>query len=335
MSLESFSISESPVQKVWISLLLAAVIFIAYIPLQSIFTPNDHEGYVAMVQEASTGRVDSSELRGKLAVGYVYAVMQSFGDYRLFTLTAFFSFLFILVRRVKNVETLAIYFLIFAPISPYFWYITKEALLLFIVLFSFSFHIFVSKKYSVFIFFTLLFFFSLFIRNYYLPLIFSALFISHFRKFEYRIFFVFFALLVLTISDGIVEFVFNAKYDMWARLYYYSKVNTIFEVDFVRNPNIIDLARTTISNYLQLLFTIVRFPDHRGLIVTIHILFMYVIVSTSLKYASHSISIFCLLLVLFIAFMVPDSGTFIRHASALCFLIVGSFLLGKRQKSEF
>lgn len=334
MSLESFSISETPVQKVWLSLVLAAIIFVAYIPLQSIFTPNDHEGYVAMVQEASTGRVDSSELRGKLAVGYVYAIMQSFGDYRLFTLTAFFSFLYILIRRVKNVETLAIYFFIFAPISPYFWYITKEALLLFIVLISFSFHLFISKKYSTTLFYVLLLVFAAFIRTYYLPLIFSAIFLSYFRKFEYRMVFLFFVLLTLVYSNGIVEFVFNAKYDMWARLYYYSKVNTIFDVDFVRNPNVIDLAYTTVSNYIQLLFTIVRFPDHRGLIVTVHIFLMYIIVHSAIRYSSRSISIFCLLLVFFIAFMVPDSGTFIRHASALCFLIVGGFLLGKRQNSE-
>lgn len=335
MNLETISLSSKPVQSSYVALAMAALAFIAYLPLTSVFTPNDHQGYVNIVEETGRATFDASEAKGKVAVALVYSVMSRFADYRVFTISAFILFLFMIARHAKNIQTLFLYFVLIAPISPYFWYITKEALLLLISIAAILWSQYISKKQSPFIFFSLILVFSIFIRNYYIPLILASLFLSFNISRQLKLGGTIIAFIMTSFSNGLISFIYDSKYQMWARLYYYSEVNTLFQVDFVNNPNMFDLIFITISNYAQIIYTPIRFFDHRGLIVFIHLTCFILVLSSARKHGLKSLFYFVLLLFLFLGFMVPDSGTFIRHVSALTFALATSFLINGKSIENY
>lgn len=327
MKIEDISLSSVPQQTKGLSLILALVAFLFYLPLQSVFTPNDHEGYEYIIQETQSSSFNLEEAKGKVAVAIVYSFLNEMGSYKIFTLSFFLFFLFIIARHSKNIQTLLIYFILLAPISPYFWYITKEAILLFIVLFSIVLNSYYSKNVGVITFVFLILIFSYYIRIYYAPLILISFFL-YFNlnaKFKLVLFLTFF--IAFSFSSEVIYYIYEQKYLMWARLYYYSDVGTLFFVNFKNNPNVFDLIYMALSNYLQILYTPLKFFDHRGLIVLIHIsCFLFTLYISYLK-GNRFLFYIVLTFFLFIAYMVPDSGTFIRHSSALTFILVSTFLI--------
>ena len=174
--------------------------------------------------------------------------------------------------------------------------------------------------------------FGIFIRNYYIILLLGALVISTKMDFRIKMIVIALGIVGIGVTDGVVEYVYNAKYEMWARLYYYSDVNTLFEMNFVNNPNLFDLVYVALSNYLQILYTPIKFLDHRGLIVLVTLLCYFIAFKKILAKKLTLISSFFVLLFFFLAFMVPDSGTFIRHVSAAVSVFMAAYLY--REKNE-
>lgn len=210
---------------------LAVICFLFFIPAKIIFTPNDHAGYLEYIDQVKSDGV-SDEAKGKVYVGLVYSYIGKVIPYGVFTNIVFLVFIIIFSSRVRNYFTLLAVGVLVAPISAYFGYVTKEALILLILVLAHLCYSRRGRKAGVIVMLAMLFLFSIFVRIYYLPFIIIAVFIAQFGMRRVLLPSFFFGVVGLLLFPEVLSFLYVTKYEMWARLKFESSVVTLFPLSF-------------------------------------------------------------------------------------------------------
>lgn len=326
--------SRLPVRPIRESIYFAVVIYILLLPLKLVFVPNDHEGYLEFMDEASSlAGIGDPEAKGKLWVALIYGYINQVVPYQFFTSLVFLIYLFVVCRHSLNIKTMMFHFLLIAPISPYFGYITKEALILsslLLVYFSAVYRSFLSLP----AFYLLMGVFSIFVRQYYIPFIILSFFAVRLNVKVMLFFLALISIPVLLFGDDLFEYLYLTKEEMWVRLRYYSVVNTLFPLEFSSAAGLWELVEIWLMNLWYILTTIVRHPSLVGLASFLNIILVSIVFKFTYGLAKRDVWLFALFSLVFMTFLVPDSGTFVRHSTLLSMVAIFGVLINRPEVED-
>ena len=318
------------------SLVITLGITAAMLPMRGVITPNDHAGYVEFVQEAQTYN-SIFGLNAKQFIGWVYLQIGKIMPYFVFTNMIFFSYLYYCSRKIKNVTECAIFTILTFPMFIYFNYITKESILLLIILLSiFAYHN--DGKHAIksrVLFFALISAFALFVRPYYaIPIAFSALTLSLGWK-KSIIISLISALLVFIIKPVPFLLLEDIRQTMYFVNTYIHGARSMFPFIETSGEHV---RIQSVQNWALVLSYIVTpaiwDPTLKGMYAQIHAIMLVIVCIQSMKYGDKQLSSFGIALLLVIPFFAPDLGTWIRHSSAASFFLFTS-LVYARKNSRF
>jgi hypothetical protein len=270
------------------------------------------------------------EATGKIWVAMFYNYVDYVVPYQVFTALIFICYLVIVARHSRGLMPLVFQFVLIAPLAPYFGYITKEALILFFCVISYVVSNY-NRRLALPLFWCFLLLFSYYARQYYLPIIFISFYVCFMskRKSGLVLSLLPIVLLVPFYGEGIFEQVYRAKEIMWVRLAYYSEVNTLFPLNFDYGFSVVAFFKLWGFNLFYLLTGVVR---HFGLVGLASFVSLFT-VSVSLFYwwrkSDFRIWLFSFSAVIFMTFLVPDSGTFVRHSTLLACVAFFGVILNK------
>ncbi|BFT30743.1 hypothetical protein D210916BOD24_19190 [Alteromonas sp. D210916BOD_24] len=308
---------------------IAFFCFTALLPLRLLFKPNDHDGYVEIMEGVNSGTANS-DMVGKAWVALFYLKVSSIIPYEIATNILFFLYLYIVALHAKNYTTIVFHLVLIAPLSAYFGYITKEALLLFILLTTYLISR-IKSEYTLITFFILMGVFSILIRQYYLPLLLLALFIPRLKEsLAYIIGFILLMTLLLFGQD-VFDLIYQVKKEMWFRLKYYSSVNTLFDLGFEEHGNFWLVSKVWFNNILSIFTTFFTHFGLVGIASLINLITIFFTFKITKEDAIVEIWLFGAFSLLFISYLVPDSGTFVRHSTMLSLVAIFSVILNNKK----
>lgn len=314
------------------SLVITLGITAAMLPMRGVITPNDHAGYVEFVQEAQSYN-SILGLNAKQFIGWFYLQIGKIMPYFVFTNLIFFSYLYYCSRKIKNITECVIFTIITFPMFIYFNYITKESILLLIIML----YILVNHNEgnqnfkSRILFFTLISFFALFVRPYYaIPIAFSALTLSIGWKKSVLISLIS-AILIFIIKPTpflVLEEIRQTMYFVNSYIHGARSMFPFIETSFEH------IRIQSIQNWALVMSYIITpaiwDPTLKGMYAQIHTIMLVAVSIQSMRYGDKQLSSFGISLLLVIPFFAPDLGTWIRHSSAASFFLFTSLVYARK-----
>lgn len=331
MQIVLIDVSPVPQRRVRNAIGIGLACFCALLPLRVLFTPNDHAGYSKMVENVDR-LADDGEVVGKERVAFFYSQVNRVVPYYVLTNFALLGCLVIFAWHSKNWVTIGALLLLVAPLSPYFGYITKEAMLLLLLLVSYC-----VRRRSVFfasvVFYLLAGAFGLLVRKYYVPFL-----LLGFGWARVGLLIRTFVLLVgvvvcLFFAGPVFRELLSIKKQMWERLAFNSNVNTLLPLEFTETLPFFDVLYLWLQNIFYLLTTVVRVPGVPGVASLVSLVTVSVCFLSAFQSADKRIWYFAFFTLVFMTYLVPDSGTFVRHSTMLGIFAVFSVLLGKSHEA--
>jgi hypothetical protein len=308
------------------AVVLGVATFVLLLPLRLLFVPNDHEGYVDLIDEvASSGDVAF----GKGYVALFYSVLGAVLPVEVYTNAIFLLYLVVVSRHAKNLGTLVLHLVLIAPLSPYFGYVTKEAMLVSIALLAYAVSRF-GHRVGVSAFVVLVAVFGVFVRQYYLPLLVLASILPLLSRYTQLLLIVFIMCVLHFLGEPIYDYVLQAKRAMWERLFYHSTVNTLFPLDFPDSAGPTELIFVWAQNVFYICTASLRMRTLTGFASLVSLVVVVVAFVKTFKSGSMIVWLFSFFSLMFASFLVPDSGTFVRHSTMMSVFALFSVLLARR-----
>lgn len=315
---------------------LALVLLIALLPTRAFIAPSDHQGYLEYVSDAR-GLSGLSGLGGKEWVGILFYNLEQVAPFWIVTNAMFVIYLFLVCSHIRSFAEVAVLYVISVPMFVYFDYITKESIVMMVLLATVFVWLRFGQKPAAFVF---LFMFSLYavaIRPYYAVAIVLAL--ASLRYDWKRI-----ALVMGCVAPFVIAF-WSAPFEMTerARLIMFFKneyvwgSRTVFP--FLFTDADIPVQLRALGNYALSLFylgtPLLWSQTIKEVFAQIHFFFFVILTVQAVRYGKPLFTYFGVGILIMLPFFIPDLGTWVRHSSAVCFFFfLGIYLARREQQSQ-
>ena len=308
-----------------IRLFVLAMLFLILFPMRTLITPADHDGYLKLMNEASSV-VSDGNLTSKQNVGRFYALVESLFPYWVFTNGIFFIYLFSITRTTKTASSFLLVLITALPMFIHFNYISKEGILGLIAITSLYSTKIIGKKAGYFLFFLCIVFFATKIRPYYAIPIAATLSLICFGDKKGLWVIIFIGLISFLFYPIPFELLEVNRHQMYLMSIVKHGTRTVYPGIILDSA--IELHYRSIINYLVVsinsIFPLVWTFTLKDVFAQLFILSMLVLIIKAFKYGDKVFVRFGVFLTLTIPFFSPDLGTTIRHVSAAAmFLHIG------------
>ncbi|WP_052878317.1 hypothetical protein [Vibrio coralliirubri] len=287
------------------------------------YTPNDYEGYLEITDAVNgSGFLDFT---GKTYVALFFIYLEMIIPVSILGYLLMMAFCYLMYKNIDNYILWIAVLFVTLPMAGYLTYISKEFILFFIFISSGMLREKNEQISNIYLLFSILIF-SILIRQYYIPILLFSFFIVSVRSsIKLLMLLVVFGIIAIVLScydymQDVFNYVYESKYNMWARLYYYSEVNTIFHLEFHKESSFINIVYMWLQNLYYLISAPFRHFGLKGFIILNHLVVVVILYFCYFK--NELWYYFTLFSIIFMTYLVPDSGTFIRHASCLTVLFL-------------
>lgn len=308
---------------------LSGVIFLLLMPARLLFIPNDHEGYLDIMDQTAGGEFTAG-LRSKEYVALTYNYIGKFIPLFIFSNLVFYLYILIITSKIERFRELVFFLFMSFFIFSYFNYVTKEAILLILLVLPF---LVKTRKLTRTVWFYLsIGVYAFLIRPYYAVAIAFGICIMIFGK---KI-----GILVSSISGLVLLYLYpepfealdNAGILMWNASYSFHGTRSVFPRELI-NITLPSFQSEFLYRYFgRLVYGIFpsvwlgTFVDYLAQIVVISYLFL---IGLAFKIGDKMYSSFGLGLFLVLPAFVTDIGTFSRHLGSVGFFMFLSIAVGK------
>lgn len=314
---------------------LALVLLIALLPTRSLIAPSDHQGYLDYVSDAR-GMSGLSGYGGKEWVGFIFYNLDRIAPFWVITNAMFFIYLFLVCSNIRSFAEVAIFYVLSVPMFVYFGYITKESIMMMILLGTAFTWLRFGERPATIVFIALFSLFAIAIRPYYaVPIVLALASLRYDWK------------RIATVAACVVPFViafWSAPFQMTeqARLMMFYKneyvwgSRTVFP--FLFTDNDIPAQLRALGNYcLSLIYVstpLVWSQTLKEIFAQLHFVFLVIVTVQALRYGKRLLTYFGIGILIMLPLFIPDLGTWVRHSSAVCFFFFLAIYLARREQQS-
>ena len=325
------AIGEPPTHSGYKTIFWFLISYSLFLPAASFLAPSEANLYTDFIE--GTGTYEGAFF-GKDAVAISYAALNRFIPYYVVTTLITILYYLAVSSTAKNIETTIFHSFISIQILAFSSFITKESVLILIAVLTFCLHRLEHRLAARVFFLTGVLSFAVIVRQYYIPLIALYLLALVLRPKVAAAITVFGFMFVSLFDSTIIEELTGPKNQMIYRAHTrFLGVSTALPFAMIYEFDLFTFLEHYFRSLFFLLFPILWLPDHRGLYAQLQVIVLFSLVITALRRGDPGYATFGVGIMMTMVYIVPDLGTWVRHASTGSVFLFLALMVGRNPKS--
>lgn len=304
---------ESSGARGWRVIFWFAIGYLIFFPASLVLAPSEANLYTDFVDGSSSF---DGVFSGKDAVAFAYAAINRFVPYTIVTSLITIGYYLAIALTARNLETVVLHAFISIQILAFSPYITKESVLILIAIVVFFLH---RKGWPVLgrtFFFLAVMGFAVVVRPYYVPLLVLfalALVLNPGRAAVLTL--IGFCLFSL-IDDAIIQRLTDVKNHQLVRTHLrFTGAATALPFDLLYETQLLPFLEHYFKSLLRVMAPVMWLLDPRALYAQLQVVLLTYLAIAALRNGDRGYATFGIGLIFTMAYIVPDLGTWVRHAS--------------------